>query len=96
MRFIILNPKVHMFWVNTRGGTRTHNLLLRREAPYPLGHTSMEDMPNLLANTSLGGDGVERLRCLHQCMYCRRPLSHLANRIGNNLPRFIAAGLETK
>ena len=25
---------------NTRGGTRTHNLLLRREAPYPLGHTS--------------------------------------------------------
>ena len=27
---------------NTRGGTRTHNLLLRREAPYPLGHTSME------------------------------------------------------
>ena len=26
---------------NTRGGTRTHNLLLRREAPYPLGHTSM-------------------------------------------------------
>ena len=26
--------------VNTRGGTRTRNLLLRREAPYPLGHTS--------------------------------------------------------
>ena len=25
---------------NTRDGTRTHNLLLRREAPYPLGHTS--------------------------------------------------------
>ena len=25
---------------STRGGTRTHNLLLRREAPYPLGHTS--------------------------------------------------------
>ena len=25
---------------NTRGGTRTRNLLLRREAPYPLGHTS--------------------------------------------------------
>ena len=24
----------------TRDGTRTHNLLLRREAPYPLGHTS--------------------------------------------------------
>ena len=24
----------------TRGGTRTRNLLLRREAPYPLGHTS--------------------------------------------------------
>ena len=24
---------------HTRGGTRTHNLLLRREAPYPLGHT---------------------------------------------------------
>ena len=23
----------------TRGGTRTRNLLLRREAPYPLGHT---------------------------------------------------------
>ncbi len=27
---------------NTRGGTRTRNLLLRREAPYPLGHTSYE------------------------------------------------------
>ena len=26
---------------STRGGTRTHNLLLRREAPYPLGHTSV-------------------------------------------------------
>ena len=25
---------------NTRDGTRTRNLLLRREAPYPLGHTS--------------------------------------------------------
>lgn len=25
---------------NIRGGTRTRNLLLRREAPYPLGHTS--------------------------------------------------------
>ena len=25
---------------NTRDGTRAHNLLLRREAPYPLGHTS--------------------------------------------------------
>ena len=25
----------------TRDGTRTHNLLLRREAPYPLGHTSV-------------------------------------------------------
>ena len=24
---------------DTRGGTRTRNLLLRREAPYPLGHT---------------------------------------------------------
>ena len=24
----------------TRDGTRAHNLLLRREAPYPLGHTS--------------------------------------------------------
>ena len=24
----------------TRDGTRTHNLLLRGEAPYPLGHTS--------------------------------------------------------
>ena len=28
----------------TRGGTRTHNLLLRREAPYPLGHTSCAEM----------------------------------------------------
>ena len=26
--------------LSTRGGTRTRNLLLRREAPYPLGHTS--------------------------------------------------------
>ena len=26
---------------HTRDGTRTHNLLLRREAPYPLGHTSV-------------------------------------------------------
>jgi hypothetical protein len=27
--------------VYTRGGTRTHNLLLRGEAPYPLGHTGV-------------------------------------------------------
>ena len=26
---------------STRDGTRTHNLLLRREAPYPLGHTGV-------------------------------------------------------
>ena len=26
---------------HTRDGTRTHNLLLRREAPYPLGHTGL-------------------------------------------------------
>ena len=31
---------------NTRGGTRTHNLLLRREAPYPLGHTSVVGEPS--------------------------------------------------
>ena len=32
---------MHVFWDdNTRGGTRARNLLLRREAPYPLGHTS--------------------------------------------------------
>ena len=33
----------------TRGGTRTRNLLLRREAPYPLGHTSEVGMFNSLA-----------------------------------------------
>ena len=27
---------------HTRGGTRIRNLLLRREAPYPLGHTSCD------------------------------------------------------
>ena len=32
---------MHVFWDdNTRGGTRARNLLLRREAPYPLDHTS--------------------------------------------------------
>jgi hypothetical protein len=32
---------MHVFWDdNTRSGTRARNLLLRREAPYPLGHTS--------------------------------------------------------
>ena len=30
----------HCATKHTRGGTRTRNLLLRREAPYPLGHTS--------------------------------------------------------
>ncbi len=30
----------HQVPQSTRGGTRTRNLLLRREAPYPLGHTS--------------------------------------------------------
>ena len=33
---------------STRGGTRTRNLLLRREAPYPLGHTSSyRSLPNM-------------------------------------------------
>ena len=31
---------IHEKGISTRDGTRTHNLLLRREAPYPLGHTS--------------------------------------------------------
>ena len=43
------------FLVNTRGGTRTHNLLLRREAPYPLGHTSMECISNSLFIVGLSG-----------------------------------------
>ena len=30
------------FAEHARGGTRAHNLLLRREAPYPLGHTGAE------------------------------------------------------
>ena len=30
---------------STRDGTRTHNLLLRGEAPYPLGHTSSWPVP---------------------------------------------------
>ena len=38
---------------NTRGGTRTHNLLLRREAPYPLGHTSMGNGVRRTVNVSL-------------------------------------------
>ena len=29
-----------MFRNGTRGGTQTRNLLLKREAPYPLGHTN--------------------------------------------------------
>ena len=33
---------VHPDNYTTRGGTRTHHLLLRREAPYPLGHTGFE------------------------------------------------------
>ena len=31
---------------STHGGTQIRNLLLRREAPYPLGHTSAELMQN--------------------------------------------------
>ena len=34
---------------NTRGGTQAHNLLLRREAPYPLGHTSHDALALRLA-----------------------------------------------
>ena len=36
-------PPSHRPWAyneSTRDGTRTRNLFLRREAPYPLGHTS--------------------------------------------------------
>ena len=36
----LLRPRLHSGCVNTRGGTRARNLLLRREAPYPLGHTN--------------------------------------------------------
>ena len=48
-----LNP-MHMD-KNTRGETRTRNLLLRREAPYPLGHTSMECISNSLFIVGLSG-----------------------------------------
>ncbi len=37
---------------NTRGGTRTRNLLLRREAPYPLGHTSFCTAQRARSNNS--------------------------------------------
>ena len=43
---------------NTRGGTRTRNLLLRREAPYPLGHTSSWCTARARC---LGGPGAERI-----------------------------------
>ena len=42
--FVAINANLNGV-VDTRGGTRTHNLLLRREAPYPLGHTSMGITP---------------------------------------------------
>ena len=34
---------------NTRGGPRAHNLLLSREEPYPLGHTSYDALAPRLA-----------------------------------------------
>ena len=34
-------PNIDRCTARNRDGTRTHNLLLRREAPYPLGHTSV-------------------------------------------------------
>ena len=39
---LVLSAYMELGWglAHTRGGTRTRNLLLRREAPYPLGHTS--------------------------------------------------------
>ena len=45
--------------LHTRDGTRTHNLLLRREAPYPLGHTSVgTGKVDLLHFELLGSCGV--------------------------------------
>ena len=37
------SPTLSNQGLSTRGGTRTRNLLLRGEAPYPLGHTSTFD-----------------------------------------------------
>ena len=34
-----------------RTGTRTQNLLLRRQAPYPLGHTDIDNTLNTLVHT---------------------------------------------
>ena len=55
---------------HTRGGTRARNLLLRREAPYPLGHTSDVyrlkplDHPGMVGITA----GYMRLLHAHCCL----------------------------
>ena len=52
----------------TRGGARTRNLLLRREAPYPLGHTSSECK---LAPSGLLEDPARRRSSCHlQLLLC--------------------------
>ena len=41
------------FGQNSPDGTRTHNLLLRRETPYPLGHRTLDFLPKIRASFDL-------------------------------------------
>ena len=47
---------------NTQGGSSPHNLLLRREAPYPLGHTSYDVLALWLAMMQTRWQTAETLR----------------------------------
>ena len=94
-----MRPSVHFGIVaigsqnrkNTRDGTRTRNLLLRREAPYPLGHTSSGSTANasrqiaVLRCVSNTGRRGRSCRCLPWKSACH--LEEVQARRGAAAPR---------
>ena len=57
---------------STRDGTRTHNLLLRREAPYPLGHSGIccFNLSSCLTGTGSPQPQKKRWKTEHSASWC--------------------------
>ena len=66
VRFCGLEVRIFFFAKEAHTGTRTRNLLLRRQAPYPLGHTGFHKQTKQKRKPDAGLEpATSRLRACH-------------------------------
>lgn len=83
-------PRAH---THTRGGTRTHNLLLRGEAPYPLGHTGLLGIAARLGSGRATVWRSQDVTELHHCCAARAAKKRLAALLAPQTARRAQEGL---